>query len=133
MAWAPVIFEFSRSRGDTSDLMRIEHATNRSGNPPLLQTTESCELHTQEQDQSDNKQLAGVSKYHRDWRYLIAVRLMQSFKTYLFLAQLGFSKITEMRLGNTGLREVLFLNGPQYGSNHPRNRPRLRMISTGGC
>jgi hypothetical protein len=90
MAWASVICEFSRSRGDTSDLMRIEHATSQSGSPPLLQTTESCELHTQEQDQSDNKHLTGVSKYHRDWRYLIAVRLMSSAQARLILAKLGF-------------------------------------------
>ena len=84
MAWAPVICEFSRSRGDTSDLRRIEHATSQSGNPPVLQTTESCELHTQEQDQPDNKQLAGVSRYHRDWLYLIEMRLMACSKTCVF-------------------------------------------------
>jgi hypothetical protein len=65
MAWAPVICELSRFRGDTSDLMRIEQATSRYGNPPILQTTESSELHTQEQDQPDNKQLADASKDHR--------------------------------------------------------------------
>jgi len=67
MAWAPVICEFSRSRGETSDLMRFEQATSQSGNPPVAQATESCELHTQEHDQPDRKQSAGMSNYHRDW------------------------------------------------------------------
>jgi hypothetical protein len=90
MAWAPVICECSRFRSDTSDLMRIEEATSRFGKPPFLQTTESCELHTQEQDQSNYKQLAGRSKHHRDSLYLMAVGLMSSSKTRLILAQLGF-------------------------------------------
>jgi len=70
MAWASVICELSRSRNDTSYLRSIEHAISQSGNSPLLQTTESCELHTQEQDQPDKKQLASLSRYHRDGLYL---------------------------------------------------------------
>lgn len=70
MAWAPVICGFSRSRGDASELRRIEQATSRSG-PPLLQTTESGELRPQEQDQPDNKQLAGMSLDHGESLYLI--------------------------------------------------------------
>ena len=46
MAWAPVLCERSRSHSDISDLGSIKYATSQRGNPPLLQTTESCELHT---------------------------------------------------------------------------------------
>ena len=61
MAWAPVI---SRAWGDASDLRSVEHATSRKCQWPLIQTTEPCELRAQEQDQTDHKQLAGVSMYH---------------------------------------------------------------------
>ena len=95
MAWALVMCEFSRSRGDSSDLRRIEQASSRSGIPPVLQTTESCELHAQEQGPSDNKQLAGLSIYHRDSLDLITVRLMSSFKKRLILAYLWACDKTE--------------------------------------
>jgi len=52
MAWAPVT---SSARSDASDLRSVEHATSRKFQPPLIQTTEPCELRAQEQDQTDNK------------------------------------------------------------------------------
>jgi hypothetical protein len=54
MAWAPVI---SRAWSDASDLRSVDNATSRKCQPPLIQTTEPCELGAQEHDQPDYQQV----------------------------------------------------------------------------
>jgi hypothetical protein len=64
MARTPIVCWFPSPYGIAPNLVSIEEATSERYWRTFIQTTEPCELRTQQNDQSDHKQLADVSTGH---------------------------------------------------------------------